>query len=159
MEKNLIGLAGEFYALAQLTHHGLVASLTLGHTKGVDILVTNQDLNSVFKVEVKTTNKRPRNVGLFGDEMFYVWPMSSKHETLFDDRLIYCFVFLQETTQLPKFFILPSREVAKYVKWQHEYWLSTRKNPVKATSIRNFRIEVSDPNGYEDNWSLFRDLN
>ena len=52
------GLAGEFYALAQLTARGFNASLTLGNTKGVDILVINKK-NKGYKVEVKTTTIKP----------------------------------------------------------------------------------------------------
>jgi hypothetical protein len=37
------GLAGEYYVLAQLTARGINASLTLGNTKGVDILVYNEE--------------------------------------------------------------------------------------------------------------------
>ena len=44
------GLAGEFYALAQLTARGYNASLTLGNTKGVDILVMNKN-NVGYKVD------------------------------------------------------------------------------------------------------------
>ena len=41
LEKTQIGLAGEYYVLAQLSARGFIATLTLGNTKGVDILVTN----------------------------------------------------------------------------------------------------------------------
>jgi len=54
-----IGLAGEYYVLAQLTQCGLIATLTLSTTKGVDILVTNQELDRLFKVEVKTKRRAP----------------------------------------------------------------------------------------------------
>lgn len=54
-----IGLAGEYYVLAQLTQRGLIATLTLSTTKGVDILVTNQELDRLYKVEVKTTQRSP----------------------------------------------------------------------------------------------------
>jgi hypothetical protein len=40
-----IGLAGEYYVLAQLTQRSFVATLTLSTTKRVDILVTNQELD------------------------------------------------------------------------------------------------------------------
>ena len=40
MDNSQTGLAGEFYTLAQLTQRGYIATLTLGNTKGVDILVT-----------------------------------------------------------------------------------------------------------------------
>ena len=53
LDKSQIGLAGEYYVLAQLTARGFIATLTLGNTKGIDILVTNQEINKLFKVEVK----------------------------------------------------------------------------------------------------------
>ena len=52
MDNTQIGLTGEFYVLAQLMQHGLVATLTLGNTKGVDILVSDSELNRLYKVEV-----------------------------------------------------------------------------------------------------------
>ena len=50
---------------------------------------------------------------------------------------------------------MPSKEVAEYVNSQHEYWLSTRKSVKSDSSIRKSRIEVNDPNNYENNWALF----
>ena len=155
MEKNRIGIAGEFYTLAQLSHRDYIATFTMGNAKGVDILVTNSDLNRVYLVEVKTTTKLPRKESLFGDEKFYIWAMSKKHENRSEDNLIYCFVFLPTPSEKPKYFLVHSKEVARYVKWQHEHWLGTRKKTVKDTSMRNFRIEASDPNSYEDNWGIF----
>ena len=52
------GLTGEFYVLAQLTSRGFNASLTLGNTKGVDILVINDKNNIGYKIEVKTSAKK-----------------------------------------------------------------------------------------------------
>ena len=116
MDKTAIGLAGEYYVLAQLTHRNLVATLTLSNTKGVDILVTNQDLNKLYKVEAKTTDRKPRMERLFGDRPFYVWPMSQKHEKVQDDKLFYCFVLLRDPDELPRFFVVPSSAVAEYVR-------------------------------------------
>jgi hypothetical protein len=155
MDKTLTGLAGEYYVLAQLTHRGLVAALTLSNTKGVDILVTNQDLNKLYKVEVKTTDARPKRETLFGRSPFYIWQMSEKHERLSEPNLFYCFVALQGQTTLPRFFVAPSQPVAKYVRWQHGHWLSTRKTPVKSTTHRKFRIPIEDPEKYENNWKVF----
>ena len=95
MDKTLEGLAGEYYVLAQLTHRNLVATLTLSNTKGVDILVTNQDLNKLYKVEVKTTGETPKHESLFGPHKFYMWQMSEKHERIVDKQLFYCFVALK----------------------------------------------------------------
>ncbi|GAF96255.1 unnamed protein product [marine sediment metagenome] len=156
LDKTQIGLAGEYYVLAQLSARGFIATLTLGNTKGVDILVTNQEINKLFKVEVKTTIGKPRIERLFSNRPMYIWPMSKKHEAILDEKLIYCFVHMTEVDKLPKFFLIPSKDVAAYVKWQHEYWLKTRKNKVKETTMRNFRIEVDDPNSYENNWDIFK---
>ena len=156
MDKNQIGLTGEYYVLAQLTHRGYIGTLTLGQTKGVDIVVTNAKLNTFYKVEVKTTGIAPKKEKLFGDCLFYKWQMSKKHETQNDPNLIYCFVYLAGLDQLPKFFIVPSRKVAEYMKKQHKKWLNApHKKPVKDTEKRMFRIEESDPSRYEDNWELF----
>ena len=55
------------------------------------------------------------------------------------------------STELPRFFIVPSRYVATYVREQHAYWLRTRQKPVD-TAMRMFRIPASDPRGFEKNW-------
>ena len=154
MDSTQVGLAGEFYVLAQLVQHNLVATFTLANTKGVDILVANPELNRLFKIEVKTTNRGPRYESLFARDPCYCWPMSAKHERLSDTNLFYCFVVLRECTQLPKFFIVPSRYVAMYVREQHAYWLRTRHKPVADTNMRQFRIPVSDPLGFESNWGV-----
>jgi hypothetical protein len=156
MDNSQTGLAGEFYTLAQLTQRGCIATLTLGNTKGVDILVTNQELNKLYKVEVKTTQLKPRRESLFGKELMYMWPMNAKHENIVDQNLLYCFVVLSSPDEQPAFFIVPSESVAKYVKWQHQHWINSRKKKVQATKMRRFRIELSDPNKFKNNWSVFQ---
>ena len=95
MDKTLIGLAGECYVLAQLAHRGLIGTLTLGNTKGVDILVSNPELSTLHKLEVKTSQQPPRRETLFGKGRFRTWTMSEKHERMKDPRLFYCFVNLR----------------------------------------------------------------
>ena len=159
MELNSKALAGEFFVLAQLNLRGYDASLTLGNTKGVDIIVMNNETNKGYKVEVKTTTNKPSKSKLFMDwhnnNPCFNWIMSKKNETIIADNLIYCFVHISDIQSMPKFFLVPSKEVAEYVKSQHEYWLSTRKSLKSDSSLRKFRIEVNDPNNYENNWALF----
>lgn len=157
MDKTHIGIAGEFYVLAQLAHRGLVASLTLANTKGIDILVSNPNLDHLLRVEVKTTDRQPTYESLFGAERFFKWPMSVKHEFLEDPKLFYCFVQLQAIGSLPRFFIVPSLYVAEYVREQHRFWERTRTREVsKSNKMRIFRIPASDPLGFEDNWAVFQ---
>ena len=149
-----VGLAGEFYVLAQLAQRGFVASLTLANTKAVDILVFNESLDHLFKLEVKTTNQPPRRDKLFSDDLVYSWPMSAKHERVADSRLFFCFVALQGPCTLPLFFIVPSSYVADYVREQHLYWQRARAREGTLTSMRQFRIRITDPLAFRDNWSL-----
>lgn len=158
LDKTQIGLAGEYYVLAQLTARGMIATLTLSNTKGVDILVTNQEINKLFKVEVKTTNSKPGYDRLFSEKPVYHWALSKKHETITDKNLIYCFVIIESMDKLPLFFLVPGKDVAEYVKWQHQYWLTARNFKVKDNPMRRFRIEIDDPKNYQSNWEIFNSL-
>jgi hypothetical protein len=151
-------LAGEYYILAQLAQRGLVGALTLGHTKGIDILVSDSKYKTLFRIEVRTSIKKAHCESLFGQSAFYTWAMSRKHETIKKDRLYYCFGNLGKSDELPKFFIVPSKTVASYVRNQRYRWLNSRKSKVQDTTMRRFRIAVDDPDGYLMNWKVFRKM-
>ena len=158
MELSKTGLAGEYYALAQLTARDYNASLTLGNTKGVDILVYNEQNKKGYKVEVKTTTNKSTNAKMYKDwhpNKVYYWIMSSKHESIIEDYLVYCFVHMEDIKTLLKFFLVPSKEVAKYVREQHVFYHKIPRNkPVKDGPMRIFRIDLDDPKGYENNWGI-----
>jgi hypothetical protein len=129
--------------------------MTLSNTKGVDILVSNQSLDRLYKVEVKTTELKPSRERLFSETPAYGWVMGKKHETITDKNLFYCFVALENPNTRPKFFIVPSSHVSDYVYAQHRTWLDSRKKAVDPTTMRKFRIPIDDPKGFEDNWRVF----
>ena len=112
----------------------------------------NKETNVGYNVEVKTTAKKrgPKSKRPLS------WVLSNKAETNFSDNLIYCFVQLIDNDSMPRFFLVPSKEVARTVKNDHANWVNKpREKPVKGeTTMRKFKIELSDPNGYENNWSL-----
>ena len=155
LSNNSIALAGEFAVLSQLALRGYDANLTLGNTKGVDILISNPNNNKMFKMEVKTHYRNtPNHSKLFGHTID--WVMSLKHETIIDENLFYCFVNIEHNTHVFKFYIVPSAIVASYVKEQHEYWLSTRENNVEPTTMRRFRLGL-DKDGYSITTPLAED--
>lgn len=156
-----VALAGEFFALAQLSLQGLIGTLTLGHTKSVDILLANPDTGKTYRLEVKTASKGPHKNKQFGTN--YEWIMSKKHETISSENLYYCFVLLQDPKIMPKFFIVPSKDVAKFVKEDDEYWHNLpRTKTVKTTDMRVFRIRTDDKSRgvelekYENKWDYFK---
>ena len=105
IDNSKVGITGEFYVLAQLTQRGFVATLTFGNTKKIDILVANEKINKIFKVEVKTSNRKLGRDLLFSPDPIYKWAMQDKHETIIDNNLIYCFVQINSDDSLPEFFL------------------------------------------------------
>lgn len=154
-DKSLVGLAGEYHVLAQFAERGIVGALTLGHTKSVDILAHNPKSGRIRKVEVKTSTIKAAPAKLWHKELAYSWSMSEKHELITDNNLVYCFVQLAGPGVQPQIFIVPAETVAKYVLWEHRTWREAGRGRGGPNPMRRFRIEVSDPHGYKNNWELF----
>ena len=95
LNSNNVSLAGEFAVLSQLALRGYVANMTLGNTKGVDILVADPEGGRMLKLEVKTNYRSTRSGGSkskdFGNYVS-AWVMSEKHEQMNDPILFFCFV-------------------------------------------------------------------
>ena len=157
-DKNLIALAGEYHVLAQLAERGILGALTLGHTKGIDILAHNPRTGRMRRVEVKSTRQAPVRARLWhpNSEKVYSWTMSEKHEAIDDKDLLFCFVHLSGAGSQPMIFVVPANDVARYVRSEHQIWLRARKRgPRPDNKIRMFRVEETDPHGYRDNWAFF----
>lgn len=164
---NSVSLAGEFAVLSQLALRGYDANMTLGHTKSVDILVSDPKRDKMYKLEVKTNlrdlKKRPAESKYFGKTVSD-WIMHAKHERIYEDTLFYCFVTIGKSGHAFRFFIVPSRIVANYVKREHQYWL---KHTIrgKGGDMRLFRIGLRGEKyrfptpvveDYENNWKFNR---
>jgi hypothetical protein len=56
----LAGVSREYFVVAELSRRGYICSVTLKNTKGIDILVCNQDSTKTLGIQVKTNqiNKR-----------------------------------------------------------------------------------------------------
>lgn len=160
LNNNSISLAGEFAVLSQLSLRGFDANMTLGHTKGVDILISDPRTNRMCKMEVKTHFRNtPTRSKLFGHCL--AWVMSEKNETIYDSSLLYCFVVVEHPTNNFRYFIVPSDVVSRYVKEQHQYWLTARDG--RPNLMRQFRIGLEDggysidtplAKDYEDRWDF-----
>jgi hypothetical protein len=165
LSKNSISLAGEFAVLSQLALRGIDANLTLGNTKGVDILASNPMTGFMFKLEVKTSyNKKPVFSKLFGNTLS--WVMSDKHEHTEDPGLFYCFTNIEISANAFRFFIVPSAIVARYVRESHQFWLRQKTaggSEHVDNRVRNFRLGLDDrgysietplADEYEDKWGF-----
>jgi hypothetical protein len=171
INKSRVSLAGEFAVLSQLALRGKDANMTLGNTKGVDILVSDPETSRMLKLEVKTNySKRIEIVKskLFGNYLSS-WILDEKNEK-YDDKkdanLFYCFVNISQTTKQFKFYIVPAKIVAEYLTNENRFWHSEKNKEakkVKTVTMRNFRIglksekykiETPTAEKYEDNWDF-----
>ena len=169
---NSVGLAGEFAVLSQLTLRGYNAGMTLGHTKGIDILVHHPSSGEMYQVEVKTNLEQrngPTDSRLFG-KFVTGWQMNEKHENVSEPNLFYCFVHINGSRIDPskydfRFFIVPSAVVAKYLRKEHASWLAADASH-KANPRRVFRIGLANEpkvkvqaplaSDWENNWDFCR---
>jgi hypothetical protein len=143
ISKNQISLAGEFAVLSQLALHGFDANLTLGNTKGVDILLSDPDTGKMRRLEVKThSNNRVFQNKRLG-KVVGKWRMGDKHEGMNDENLFFCFVSIEEVTDNFEFYIVPSKVVSDYVRWSHADWLA-EDSKHKDTQMRSFDLGTSE---------------
>jgi hypothetical protein len=165
-DKNSVALAGEFAVLSQLAIHNFNPSLTLGHTKGVDILVSHPESRKMRRIEVKTsysTRKKPEKTSKIFGRYHAQWIMRQKSEYSRDPNLFYCFVRYEANDQKYEFFVVPNKVVTKYLKAQRELYLLSHKKA--KTEIGMFRIGLDgvDPpiatpkkKAFENKWALLR---
>ena len=141
------GVSGEYFVAAELSRRGYLCSITLKNTKGVDVLVSNESSSRLLGVQVKTNNGERK-----------AWLINKKAEKLSEDNLVYVFVNLKKLNELPEFYIVPSKVVAKQVEEGHEEWLHTSAKSGKKhkdTSMRMFR----DPDDkFKDKWDIIEEL-
>lgn len=166
-----IALAGEFFVLAELALRGLDGALTLGHTKEIDILVLNRTTEQMVRLEVKTTHKAVQHSKIFGSG--YAWLMDERHADLTIEKLIYCFALVGEKPDRCRFFLVPSSDVAAYVKWEHPFWKEQSiRRTGQVTRVRTFRVPAGEPDErqlppawsdgrwrrFENDWGIFERL-
>ncbi len=165
INKNQISLSGEFAVLSKLSFLGFDASLTLGNTKGVDILVLNPATEKMFRVEVKTSFKTGNYIKNSKDWGPCIeWILSQNVENNNSKDLFYIFVILDEK-QNQRFFIIPSKIVSEYCKKEHLHWLSGGEKR-KTSGMRTFRLgvdadfkytlETALAADYENRWDLLK---
>lgn len=169
INSNSVSIAGEFAVLSQLALRGYDANMTLGHTKSVDILISDPKTGKLYQLEVKTNLKNDRSkpaVSKIHGKIVSEWIMNKKNEAIDISTLFYCFVNISKDTNLFKFYIIPSKVVARYIREEHQLWLDEKKKEgvkVKDGEMRTFRIGIKGEKyllktptieEYENNWEF-----
>ncbi|MEO9167011.1 MAG: hypothetical protein ABI230_01270 [Aestuariivirga sp.] len=150
----LVGGAAEHFVMSKLLLKGKIAALAPKGVPNVDILVSDQEGNHQFAIQVKGR----RNGSDRG------WRMHAKHEGIKRKSLFYCFVDFEVPKDVaPKCWIVPSSIVAKTVRESHQAWLTKpgRKDSTMRSFLPQYNWMKPDPkymsgwlNKYSENWEL-----
>lgn len=139
----LAGVAGEYFVAAELSRRGHIASISLRNTRGIDILVTNEDASRSVTIQCKTKQLARK-----------VWVLNEKCEDFISPTHYYVFVALGTFSERPRYYVIPSSEVAKQVGESHREWLARpgRGGVVhNDNAVRNFSVPDDE---YLDRWDL-----
>ena len=96
----MTGMLGTYLAAAELTHKGLVVSITSRNARGADLLATDQAYRRTLSIQVKT-NRKPASF----------WLLSKDYEKLKSPTHIYIFINLRGDDR-PDYYVVPSHIVA-----------------------------------------------
>jgi hypothetical protein len=120
-----------------------MASITLRNNDSVDIHASKLSNSKVFAIQVKTNQSGNRS-----------WVLNKKSEYHQKENFFYIFVSLRGEAERPQYFIVPSKNVAEFVKGSHARWLATPGKKGQAHNDSAMRKFV-DPNGeYLERWEL-----
>lgn len=73
MEKNIVGLAGEYAVASELCRRNIYAQLTFGNRKRTDILVESEKEFLRIEVKAKQGNEWPGCKGIYGEESILIF--------------------------------------------------------------------------------------
>ena len=139
----LTGVSGEYFAAAELSRRGYIASITLRNTKGIDIVASNEEGSKTINIQVKTSSKSTKG-----------WILNKKAEEMDDKNMFYIFVRLNELEERPQFHIVPTSFVANQVKKGHQNWLDTPGKNGRKRKDSNMRKFEDPENKFLDKWEL-----
>jgi hypothetical protein len=145
LSKTLCGIAGEYFVAAELSRRGFIASITLRNTRGVDILVSNEDATRSVGIQVKTTQRGAKQ-----------WPLNRKVEEGGDEtatNLFFVFVNLNGTGA-PEYHIVPKHEVAAFTRSDYEQWLKTPGRGGRMHKENAIRVFNDHGAKYLNRWDL-----
>lgn len=139
----LTGVAGEYFVAAELSRRGYIASISLRNTRGIDILVTNQNASRSITIQCKTKQGGEKS-----------WGLDKKCEDFFAPDHYYVFVALTEENERPSFHIIPSDTLAKLIADSHQRYLQKPRNDGRPRADTRMRRFSDFEDKYLDRWEL-----
>ena len=142
-----IGVAGEYFVMAELKRRGYVASPTSKNTKAIDLLVSDKNGKQLAAIQVKTCDNPKQQK----------WKMSKSVEQNDAANLYYVFVNMNGGAE-PSYYVVPSRYVAYRVWQDYDEWINTpgkQGQKRNETPMRTFEfVDEEEQAQYKDAWYL-----
>lgn len=129
-DRQISGLAGEYFVAAELLKREIQTSITIGNAKAIDLMAYNTNTKKSFQIQVKTL--REKNYFLI------------KREEI-EDNFIYVFVLLNKPNIPVQYYIIKGNDLNTD---QHRFG----KGFFHATMPGILPENLSD---FEDNWNIF----
>ena len=141
----LAGVSGEYFVAAELSRRGYICSVTLKNTKGIDVLVCNENATKTLGIQVKTNQINKTE-----------WLLNEKSESQNDKTLFYVFVNLKDIDQLPEYYIVPSKIVSNIITINHKKWLRTKGKNGQQRNDSNMRKFKDPEKKFLNRWDLLK---
>lgn len=141
LESTLVGVAGEYFVAAELSLRGVIASVTLRNSRGIDIIASNADASKTVSIQVKSNKSGKAK-----------WILSKKSESFCSNNHFYVFVALHAIGLRPDFYIVPSSDVAEYISRSHTEWLTGTKSDGSERKNSDMRVFEDPDQKYKDCW-------
>jgi len=129
----LTGMAGVYYAAAELSKMGFIVTPTARNAQGIDLLIANHNGPRVYSAQVKTNAKT-----------FGFWLLSEKNTSLQSKTLFYIFINLRKTGV--EYYVVPSKLVVSKILVSK----SKSKKTGKESTWYSFYMEHAQK--YRDKW-------
>ena len=146
IEKETLGLAGEYAVAAELCKRGIYTQLALGNKKSTDLLVEKNGIYVGVEVKSRQTNKGwPAIKGISGDLSL----------------LVFVDFLNKESIERPDFYVLTAKEWRKITlkRAQKNPSLSIGKDNVPrwedGSSWVGIQIKVDDIKEHKEKWEKF----
>jgi hypothetical protein len=138
--KHTLGLSGEFFVAAQLLRHGVMASVTYGNAKKIDVVAFSASGTVATVLEVKSTSERCWVVGNSVPE---------------PSPLLWVFVHLpHDQADPPRYFVFTAEELHGVLMPNHRRYLRNyrKKHGKKFKGPGVIRLELEAAEPYENKW-------
>jgi predicted deacetylase len=108
------------------------------------LLATNKNTSRSVTIQCKTT-RNPKAKS---------WIISEKCEKFFSKNHFYVFLVLRGISEMPKFYIVPSRIVAARSRQRHREWTKHLKRDGTKRKTNSMRIFDDKKESYLGRWEL-----